>query len=244
MPPLPTIIRESLLAAVDLVWPRRCLHCDGQSPSDICLCEACREAFTGDAYNACPRCTSTIGPHADASDGCLQCKTSRFHFASAQRLGVYGEQLRDAILAMKHRGGETLAEVMGAVWAEARREQLMKSQPQAVIAVPLHWRKRFARGFNQAELIARGLASGLGIPFIPRAIRRVKPTPPQTGVTPTERRENMKGAFRASRVHPLKGLRVLLIDDVLTTGATADAASVAILAGGAAQVDVAVLAHR
>jgi ComF family protein len=242
--PVPVLVRETLLAAADLVWPRRCLHCDGQSASEICLCEACRKTFTEDSHNSCPRCCSTIGPHADASDGCLLCKSSRFHFASAQRLGVYDGQLRDAILSMKHRGGETLAEVMGLVWAEAHRKRLMKPQPQAVVAVPLHWRKRFSRGFNQAEMIARGVALGLGIPLIPRAIRRVRPTPQQTGVTPTERRENMKNAFRPSRTRRLKGLRILLIDDVLTTGATADAAAVAILAGGAAQVDVAVLAHR
>jgi len=159
-------------------------------------------------------------------------------------LGVYDGELRDVILQMKQRAGETLAEVVGWVWASARRETLMKSQPQEVVPIPLHWRKRFARGFNQAESIARGVAKGLGIPLRKGVIRRVKSTLEQSGISPTERRENLKDAFRPANGRRLNGLRILLIDDVLTTGATADAASVAILAGGAAQVDVAVLAHR
>jgi len=244
MAALPALLRETLLSAADAVWPRRCLHCDRPTDSSVCLCESCTEALTTDRHSCCPRCSTTIGPHADASGGCLRCHAQKFHFASAQRLGVYDGELRDVILQMKQRAGETLAEVVGWVWASARRETLMKSQPQEVVPIPLHWRKRFARGFNQAESIARGVAKGLGIPLRKGVIRRVKSTLQQSGISPTERRENLKDAFRPANGRRLNGLRILLIDDVLTTGATADAASVAILAGGAAQVDVAVLAHR
>ena len=238
------IVTETLHSAADLFWPRRCLHCDEPTSRSLCLCESCITHFDKDTAPTCLRCTSTVGPHSDTSQGCPRCEKQTFRFASAQRWGVYDGELRNAILRMKHRGAESLAEVMGVAWAVSRQTGLLATGPQAVMAIPLHWQKRWQRGFNQAELLARGVAEGLGLPYVARAIRRVKPTPQQSGVSPTERRENLKNAFRPWRTHGWQGLRILLIDDVLTTGATADAASAAILAGGAAQVDVGVLAHR
>jgi ComF family protein len=237
-------VTDLLHSAADLVWPRRCLHCDEPTIHTICLCDSCLQYFNKDSAPACPRCTSTVGPHSDVREGCPRCRAQSFRFRSAKRWGVYEGELRNAILRMKHRGGESLAEILGLAWAAARKTSLMESSPQAVMAVPLHWRKRWHRGFDQAGLLGLGVAEGLGIPFISNAIRRVKATPPQSEVSATQRRENLKGAFRPHRTRGWQGLRILLVDDVLTTGATADAASAAILAGGAAQVDVAVLAHR
>lgn len=238
------IITDTLHSATDLFWPRRCLNCDQSTNHTLCLCQSCIEQFSKDSDPACPRCTSTVGPHTDTSQGCTRCRTQSYRFASAQRWGVYDGRLREAILTMKHRRGESLAEVMGMAWALARKNSLIRATPQAVMAVPLHWRKRWGRGFNQSEVLARSVAEGLGLTFIPNGIRRVKSTPPQADVSATQRRENMKDAFQPWRTRGWKGLRILLVDDVLTTGATADGASAAILAGGAAQVDVAVLAHR
>jgi ComF family protein len=246
-PPVASMFRlvsDTLHSAADLLWPRRCLHCDEPTSRTLCLCESCVANFDKDTSPTCPRCTSTVGPHTDVSQGCPRCRSAHYRYASAQRWGVYDGELRNAILRMKYRGGESLAEAMGVAWAASRRDALMASSPHVVAAVPLHWRKRWARGFDQAELLARGVAEGLGLPFAAGTIRRVKATPQQSGVSPTERRENLKNAFRPSRTGVWKAVRVLLVDDVLTTGATADAASAAILAGGAAQVDVAVLAHR
>ena len=175
---------------------------------------------------------------------CPNCRNEKYHFASAQRLGVYDGRLRDAILKVKNPHQEMLAETLGLFWSEHARSKLLQSNPQVLIPVPLHWRRRWARGFNQSESLARGLGLALKLPVLTWAVRRVRATPVQTSQTPADRRKNVVGAFRALRLSPVKDLRILLVDDVLTTGATSEAVTLALLEGGAAQVDVAVLAHR
>jgi ComF family protein len=157
---------------------------------------------------------------------------------------VYDGRLRDAILRIKQPGGDGFAEVLGTLFAASRREKLLASSPQVIVPVPLHWRRWWERRHNQAEGIARGMSSVLGMPVARRAIRRVRGGPKQPAVSAEERRRNVSGAFRPQTLPGVKGLRVLLIDDVLTTGATADAAAESVRTAGAAQVHVAVLAHR
>ena len=105
----------------------------------------------------------------------------------------------------------------------------------AVIPVPLHWQRRLARGYNQAERIARPLAGRLGLPLIP-ALRRSRSTPPQTSLGKERRIANLRRAFRAPSPRKIRGLRLLLVDDVATTGATLDAAAAALRIAGAAGV--------
>jgi predicted amidophosphoribosyltransferase len=101
-----------------------------------------------------------------------------------------------------------------------------------------------SRGYNQSAAVAQGLAAQLALPYRPGWLVRTRPTPSQVAQTPTERWANVRGAFRVGRFCRPRGVRVLLVDDVLTTGATADAAASVLAAAGAAQVTVAVLAHR
>lgn len=237
--------RRAWFAVSDWVWPRVCLVCSTPivEPTQDCLCPSCVAALTTDPHLHCPRCGSTVGLHTDLSAGCARCRNDSFSFASVLRLGVYEGTLRDAILHIKLPGSDALAEALGRLFARTRRDRLLASNPQVVVPVPLHWVRRWKRGQNQAESIARGVAEVLNLPLV-RAIRRVRPTPKQTAVTAEERRRNIKDAFCFRTRSGVKGLRVLLIDDVLTTGATASEAAAAIRSAGAAQVYVAVLAHR
>jgi ComF family protein len=145
---------------------------------------------------------------------------------------------------MKAENAEPLAEEVGRAFAVTKRAQLRAGDPQVVVPVPLHWRRRLMRGYNQAEAVARSLAQELGLPPKAGWLVRTRPTPQQATVSATGRWENMRGAFRVGFRTPVRGVRVLLVDDVLTTGATADAAATALRRAGAAQVTVAVLAHR
>lgn len=242
----PPFLRRAWFAATDWVWPRVCLLCEARmtEPADVCLCPACVTALTTDPHQTCLRCSSTIGPHTDTSAGCSRCRDEVVRFDSATRLGVYDGRLREAVLRIKHVAGDALAEALGTVFAHKLRQRSGSDGPQLVVPVPLHWRRRLTRGYNQAESVARGIATELRVPLATRAVRRVRPTPKQTAVTPAERRRNVAGAFRPTTLAAVKGLRVLLVDDVLTTGATADAVATAVRTAGAAQVHVAVLAHR
>ncbi len=115
-----------------------------------------------------------------------------------------------------------------------------------VIPAPLHWRRRLSREFNQAALIARGLAAAIGIPCRPSWMRRTKATAAQTGLTDEDRYRNMRGAFRVAPTAKLRGRRVLLVDDVMTTGSTLAACARAVKRAGAESAAAAVLAraHR
>ncbi len=239
-------LRRTWFAATDWVWPRACLLCEARmtDPAAVCLCPTCVTALTTDSHLTCPRCSSTVGPHTDTSAGCPRCRDEVVRFDSATRLGVYDGRLREAVLRIKQVAGDALAEALGTIFALKLRQKWEKDGPQVVIPVPLHWRRRLTRGYNQAESVARGIATELRLPLVTRAVRRVRPTPKQTAVTATERRRNVAGAFLPTTLAAVKGLRVLLVDDVLTTGATADAAAAAVRTAGAAQVHVAVLAHR
>jgi len=159
-------------------------------------------------------------------------------------MNLYDGKMRDAILRMKHLQGEVLAETLGLLWSSTKLDTLKQSDPQVIVPIPLHRWRRWQRGYNQSEALARGLAIGMRIPLNRWVLRRIRPTPPQTAMTADGRRKNVLDAFQTTRLTSVAGLRILLVDDVLTTGATADAAATVLRAAGAAQVHVAVLAHR
>ncbi len=238
-------ITRAIHAVTDWAWPRACYLCGGRIADDrsYCLCGACEPLLTTDPHATCPRCASTVGPHTDTSAACARCRTSSFRFAGVTRLGVYDGPLREAVLKIKQPGGDGLAETLGRVFGLARGVQL-KSLADVLVPVPLHWRRAWDRRHNQADGLARGLAAVLRLPVWRRVLWRVKHSPGQPAGSREQRWANAAGAFRLAPWARLTGVRVLLIDDVLTTGATADAAADALRRGGAAQVHVAVLAHR
>jgi len=227
-----------------LLLPGVCWVCGQPLPPERDdLCADCAAKITADPHSTCPRCSSTVGPHVNAADGCPNCRGTTFAFEKAVRLGPYEGRLREVILRMKQPTGELLAEAMGELWA-AHSEPLLKGLGvQAIVPVPLHWTRRWLRGFNQSSVLARRVAQRLDVTFLPRVLRRIRSTRRQTEVTPAARRENVRGAFRAISHPALRDRSVLLIDDVLTTGCTASEAAKALRNAGAKRVVVAVLGH-
>ncbi len=242
--PLAAVGRELIHGTIQLLFPAVCGACGRSLPSDQTdFCAECRSALTSDPFPTCPHCAASVGPHTGVVDGCPHCRDCHFRFEKAIRLGPYDGLLRDIILRLKYAGGETLAEQVGGLWAEHAEARLREIAPDVVIPVPLHWLRRWRRGYNQSEALASMLASRLKVPCRPGWLRRIRHTPQQTSQTPTERKENVRGAFRARSMARLRGKKILLVDDVLTTGSTCHEAARALREAGATQVVAAVLAR-
>ncbi len=232
-----------LQGLLHLVYPAACHVCDAPLPPEgDPFCDACRKELTSDARARCPRCAGVVGPFAEVGGGCPHCRGTSFPFDAVVCLGPYAGRLRDAVLRMKHAHGEGLADVVGELWSVSAEARLRALGAEAIVPVPLHWMRRWTRGYNQSESLARPLAARLGLPLCPSWLRRVRHTPQQKALPPAEKRENLRGAFRA-RGSAVRGKVVLLVDDVLTTGATATEAARALRRAGAQRVVVAVLAR-
>jgi ComF family protein len=237
------LLRDLGRGLLHLAYPRVCLLCT--RPSGIGaghFCAECRSALLDDPHPTCPRCASTLGPNLQPSTDCGRCRGQSFAFERVIRLGPYQGVRRDAVLRMKHGHHEGLADAVGELWSAGAIDPLKAVGAGAVVPVPLYWRRRWLRGYNQAAALAAALASGLQIPLADRWLRRVRATPIQSGGRDA-RRTNVRGAFRAKAEPRFKGQTVLLVDDVLTTGSTASTAARALRDAGAARVVVAVLAH-
>lgn len=229
---------------LDLVYPGCCLTCGRPlSPSEPHLCGACLHALFDEPGLSCPRCAATVGPHGVVDGTCPGCRDQRPAFAAALRLGRYDGLLREVVLRLKHHRGEGLAEVLGVQWLARASDRFRALGAEAVVPVPLHFWRRLHRGYNQSAALARVIAAALAIPCQPRWLRRVRNTPSQAGLSSTARRENVRGAFNVPAGAPVSGRSVLLVDDVMTTSATADEAARALRRAGAAHVCVAVLAR-
>jgi len=167
------------------------------------------------------------------------CRNGLTGFDAAFAYGEYEGALRKLIHEFKYSRVTPLAGKLGPLLSRALpREQSF----DVIVPMPLHWRKRLERGFNQSELLARVLSRRTGIP-VANALRRRKGTVPQAGLTRSQRRTNVAGAFEADQRERIDGRHVLLIDDVLTTGATASACASVLKRAGARRVTVLTLAR-
>ena len=240
-------LTEFARGAVHLIYPNACLICD--SPERDArfrhgFCSTCEQSVSTDPGSTCPRCAATVGPHMDLTNGCPACRDRSFAFDAVVRLGPYDGSLRDGILRTKSAAGEALAEMLGRTLAEQRRDAIAATGAKVVVPVPLHWRTMWSRGYNQAAAVGRELAAFNGLTFLPRCLKRVKSVAQHAQPSATARRENIKGAFRHRSRASIRGRIVLLVDDVMTTGSTADEAARVLKAAGATKVVVAVLARR
>jgi ComF family protein len=175
----------------------------------------------------------------DDNGQCGLCRRGLTGFDAAFAYGCYEAVLREMVHLLKYGGVRSLASPMGAFLAAA----LPRNQRfDMVLPMPMHWMRRWRRGFNQAELLAAEVSKRTGI-SLASPVRRIRSTPPQAGLSRARRRENMSGAFAMARRADVKGKRVLLVDDVLTTGATASACAGVLKKAGAKYVAVLAVAR-
>jgi ComF family protein len=183
------------------------------------FCISCRTPFVNDFP-------------LDSEGRCGLCRSGLRGFDAAYSYGAYEGPLREMIHLLKYRQMRGLAGPLGKFLLDALpRDEAF----DAVVPVPLHWRREWDRGFNQAELLAGVLAQSAGLPCI-RSLRRVKSTAAQAGLSNSGRRRNVTQAFRCHRPASVEGKRILLVDDVMTTGSTAAACALALKRAGAKRV--------
>ncbi|UCH28255.1 MAG: ComF family protein [Myxococcales bacterium] len=189
------------------------------------------------APRRCPGCDE---PADCPSAFCTPCTSLLEPASGAGAVFDYGGPVADAIQRFKYDGRSELGSALGSLMAgDAHR---WAGKVDAVVPVPLHWRRRRARGYDQAALLSKPVARALGVSLLLRGLRRVRKTPPQVDLPHRERQRNIAGAFAPWRL--CGAGRVLLVDDVRTTGATLGAASEALIAGGVSEVHTFVLATR
>ena len=215
-------------------------------PSDI-TCDVCGEELVADTrYNLCAECMAklpTVGEHIclncgvplkDEADFCIRCENTKSEFAYNRAPLVYEGVAKDMIIALKFENKKYLAKTLGAMMTDEYLKRNMSAE--IAVYVPMtEWEEK-KRGFNQSELLAREVADRLKLPLLP-ALIKTKDTSAQKELSRKEREENLKGAFRCV-FDEVKNRKILLIDDVFTTGATASACAHALLRGGAREVIV------
>ena len=229
-----------------LFVPATCAGCGGSVSRERegALCLRCLQRTTRAVSPWCSLCgLPTPDALYGAQDGCVRSCGER-HFARARAFGVFEGHLKDLIGRFKYGREQALAEPLGRALLEAAQEHLTLPDYEAVVPVPLHPERLRDRGFNQAFLLARPLAREVRIPVV-HALKRDVLAPPQVGSGGAARVSNIAGVFSlAPRAGEQIGRRnVLLIDDVLTTGATAAEAARVLLRGGALRVDVMTVAR-
>jgi len=246
---MPQPLQSLWRAGCDFLYPPACVFCAAplsstkSEQSAVRFCPECRKQLLPDDSPSCRRCAAPVGPHLNTADGCLHCRDDSFAFESVIRLGVYESLLRRVCTRMKHREATPLAFASADLLWKLRAEELRAVDANAVVAVPRHWTRNWSADHHSAESLGRRIAKHLGVPFRLDILRMVRRTPRQASLKPTQRRGNLRGAFTAEMTDELQRSTLLLVDDVFTTGTTANQVSRALRKAGAGKVVVAVLAR-
>ncbi len=230
---------------LDLVYPPVCQLCNAPQRAGCheAFCETCLRQLSQLLGDQCPRCAARYPKVNPKAIDCYICHDEDYAFSQAIAWGAYDSALSSIVLRIKEQRNESLAHHIGLHFASQFQQRLQSFPIDAIVPVPLHWTRRLWRGYNQAEVLAKAIALHLHKPYRSNWLWRRLQTPLQASVTPTQRRKNLRQAMAAGIPKRYQGQHILLIDDVMTTGATADACTRALLAAGSGSVKVAVLAR-
>ncbi len=239
--PLQRLMRDVGGAFVSVFFPGECRLCKGllTHGARLPVCQECLARMPVIPPQICQLCGQpypATEPGVEETSTCASCQQQKYHFQVARSFGKYDGSLARAIVLLKFERIEPLGE-----WFASRLEEVFRGNSDClgadvVVPVPLHAQRLKERGFNQVELFARPLAKRLGLPFRPILLMRTRPRPEKQLLNYEERWEAVRGAFAMKEEGRVDNLRVLLLDDVMTTGATLDACAKALREAGASSV--------
>ena len=235
-------LKSELSGLFDLLLPPTCAICRSEVPSLLSpagICPNCLAQLLPLPTARCPRCALPYPTDEGRPHLCEACLRQLPGFSGVVAVGVYRDLLRESIHRFKYEQGIHLDYPLGALLAQRLATDAPEFRPELILPVPLHPRRLRERGYNQSLLLARRLGKLLRVPTESRRLRRIRPTPPQQGLPLADRQRNLRGAFALSA--PLRGEKILLIDDVMTTGATLRECAQVLESGGAGDILVAVL---
>lgn len=236
------MLARTLKLVLDTILPPRCLGCNEQVGEQGALCSECWSELKFLGSPCCATCGQPFAYTIGEGAKCAACMAKTPHYDAARAVFRYDDASRKLITGFKY-ADRTHGAASYANWlARAGSELIAKSD--VIAPVPLHWRRLFSRRYNQAALLSAALAKQAGLPHIPDLMHRVKHTPPQASLSRNARKKNVRGAFAIAEKNKaeVKDRRVLLIDDVTTTGATIEACARALKKVGASEVFVLTLA--
>ena len=233
--------------AVEFFYPRHCVLChtalSEASERGGDFCDGCRRELLDRAGAACERCGAPIGPHVNPAGGCNYCVREQFAFDRVIRLGVYTDRLREACLLSKRARQEPLTAGLARLQWERRGDAFRDAAVDVVVPVPHFWLQRLYRFHNSAETLARVWAHILKVPLGDHILQKARWTKPQRTLPASRRRDNVRRAFKVGHPEEIESATVLLVDDIMTTGATAHEAARVLKRAGAARVITAVVAR-
>ena len=234
-------LRPVATGVIDLAFPPQCACCNewGSSPlCDECANQIVRERLT----EGCPVCAGNDGPFEASWDGCGACRDMRLRILGTARVGAYGAKAGVLIRQYKFRERQDVEPLLIDWLADAIAASSWADRVEAVTYVPTHWRRMLKGRFHVARVLACGVAKRLDLPCAP-LLRRTRSGPRQIGLSYNQRIENVRGAFSLIPGAGVRGARVLIIDDVRTTGATLEECAKGLRKGKAAEIYAAVVAR-
>jgi len=232
-------------ATLNLVFPIYCRGCDVKLAYDnnAYLCQNCRSQIRLNTGPFCIRCGRQIAGAEDSEAPCGSCLDRAHHFQRAWQCCQYQGIIKELIHSFKYKKRLFLKGVLADILCDFAAAFIDCKAIDAIVATPMHRNGISKRGFNQAEVLAKGLAIKLGLPLIQGCLIKTKRTRQQAKLDKAERLKNIRGAFYARKDADLNGKKLLLVDDVFTTGATADESSKVLIKAGADSVWVLALAR-
>jgi len=244
--PLLSWMKKLVQSGIDFAYPRTCHWCADLLPeegnSSARFCQKCCLAIVPVQPYRCQRCSAPVRPHLETSRGCIHCRSHPGRYHQIVSLGAYLQELQKACLLCKKPGRASLANALTELLIEQNRSTLITWDSHLVIPVPHHWRDRLWSE-HATVAISERLGQFLKRPVERNLLLKVRRTRRQQQLPASARKTNLQEAFRVCHPDRLKGKRVLLADDIVTTGITADRCAQVLLKAGAVQVNVAVLAR-